>query len=284
MQKLENKVLKRFIFIYLLILVRKYHQRYILWEIESPAYVMSFKPEDWNGFFNWTHTFRKDADFWEPWGLINQISPFPRDVELLINESKNKTYLANGKKQSIAWIVSNCRSKSGREIFIKKLSSYIQVDVYGRCGQVSCSDGLTSNCWENIEKSHYFYFSGENSLCKDYVTMAFFNAMKRNIIPIVFGGGMGTNDYSFAPRHSFINAFDYNSPDELASYLLYLQDHPKEYVSYLWWKPYYNVWFGRKQKTHCEICDMLHENKVAQDYEDMYDWWVGKAKCKPKYI
>jgi hypothetical protein len=36
---------------------------------------------------------------------------------------------------------------------------------------------------------YYFYLAFENSLCKDYITEKFFDAMSRDVVPVVRGGG-----------------------------------------------------------------------------------------------
>ena len=261
-------------------LVRKPHQRYILWEMEPAAYLVGFQPSIWNNFFNWTQTYRRDSDFWEPWGLLHQIKNIEKPEDVLINESKKNLHLAANKSKSVAWFVSNCYSHSRRENFIKELQKYITVDIYGACGTFQCGREKSDKCWEDVERDYYFYFSGENSCCKDYISEKFFNALKKNIIPIVYGGGTNTNDYYFAPKKSFINALEYESPKELANYLLELQKNHGEYVSHFWWKPYYKVWLGRWKKAHCEICDRLHEDQNKKVYGDFNDWWVTQAKCR----
>jgi hypothetical protein len=38
---------------------------------------------------------------------------------------------------TISWIVSNCNPRyvhSDRDVFVRKLQSYLKVDVYGQCG------------------------------------------------------------------------------------------------------------------------------------------------------
>jgi len=261
--------------------VRKPHQRYILWEVEPPLYLMSFRPDRWNNFFNWTHTYRRDSDFWEPWGMVNQFKPYPKPIDELIKESSLNTEFTGTKKKSVAWLVSNCSPRSGRNTFIRELQKYIDVDVYGRCGTMQCGRG--PECWQKLESEYFFYFAAENSLCKDYITEKFFNTFRYKVIPISFGGGQDTNDYYFMPKKSYINAFDYQTPKELADFLIKLKSDVNEYSSYFWWKPYYRTWLGRWKKAHCEICDQLHENKVSQTYKDIKDWWVTQSKCRPAW-
>lgn len=51
----------------------------------------------------------------------------------LLTAIQNKTKL-------VAWIVSNCQAKSGRNAYVKELKKHINVDVFGECGQLKCDD------------------------------------------------------------------------------------------------------------------------------------------------
>ena len=63
-----------------------------------------------------------------------------------------------------------------------------------------------------------------------------------NVVPVVLGGA----DYSLiAPPSSYINVNDFDSADDLASYLQYLVDNPHEYLKYFWWKEHYQVRIGK---------------------------------------
>ena len=145
-----------------------------------------------------------------------------------------------------------------------------------------CKRKNNSECWEMVEKNYYFYLSFENSICNDYVTEKFFNAMKRTIIPIVFGG----TDYhgsAGAPPHSHINAFkDYKNPKHLAQYLHWLMENHEEYAEYFWWKEFYlSIDDGhiRLYPSFCNMCLHLHEDKQTKIYTDIENWWDTKSKC-----
>ena len=48
---------------------------------------------------------------------------------------------------------------------------------------------------------------------------------------------MGPSDYwKIAPPHSYIDVNDFANAEELANYLLYLDVHEEEYLSYFQWK------------------------------------------------
>ena len=114
---------------------------------------------------------------------------------------------------------------------MKNLQNYISVDVFGKCGPLKCEDGM--DCFVNLAKSYKFYLAFENSLCSEYVTEKFWRTLRLPLLPVV----MGPSDYwKIAPPHSYIDVNDFANAEELANYLLYLDVHEEEYLSYFQWK------------------------------------------------
>ena len=132
------------------------------------------------------------------------------------------------------------------------------------------------------EENYYFYLSFENSICVDYVTEKFFNAMDYNIVPIVLGGTDYHNSAG-APPHSHINAFsDFKDPKLLAKYLEALIDDPAAYAEYFWWKPYYVSASDKQVRVYpsmCNLCHRLHNDHQTKIYTDLVDWWDTKSMC-----
>ena len=92
----------------------------------------------------------------------------------------------------VAWMVSHCPSYSKREEYVRQLQQHIQVDVYGKCGTLSCPrngtlDISSRECYEMIENKYKFFLSFENTFCNDYATEKIFSILPLNIVPIVFG-------------------------------------------------------------------------------------------------
>ena len=56
---------------------------------------------------------------------------------------------------------------------IQELRKWIPVDQYGKCSANECDD----TCYGNLGAQYKFYLSFENSLCKDYITEKFWNAL-----------------------------------------------------------------------------------------------------------
>ena len=53
--------------------IRSPGQRYIFWELESPAYLLGFPPQAYANYFNWTATFRLDSTVPLPYGQVTKV-------------------------------------------------------------------------------------------------------------------------------------------------------------------------------------------------------------------
>ncbi|XP_018332675.1 alpha-(1,3)-fucosyltransferase C-like [Agrilus planipennis] len=252
---------------------RRKQQKYIFMNLESPLHTTDLK--QYNSFYNWTMTYRSDSDVFRPYSYIlqNETDYVLPSVDSVMKRDK-----------LVAWFVSNCNSKSGRENFTRELQEYLPVDIYGDCGQYKCAKQVTDykqsseECYEMIENNYLFYLSLENSLCKDYVTEKMYNVLKRNIVPVVYGGA---NYTQIAPPYSVINVNDFDSVKDLANYLIYLSKNINEYMKYFEWKRNYYVETSN-QLSSCELCRKLNVDQSDKVYVDLNAWWWGPEKryCK----
>jgi alpha-1,3-fucosyltransferase len=87
-----------------------------------------------------------------------------------LNDLKNKDELVNisSKKKLVAWFVSHCVTSNRREDYVRELSKHIPVDIYGKCGNLTCSN--RNHCKEMVRRDYKFCIAFKNSLCTDYVT------------------------------------------------------------------------------------------------------------------
>lgn len=53
---------------------------------------------------------------------------------------------------------------------------YIDVDIYGKCGNLTCSH--ENDCFDDLAEDYKFYLAFENALCPDYVTEKFFRTLR----------------------------------------------------------------------------------------------------------
>lgn len=275
---------------------RKPHQRFVFLNMESPqTYPLAQHTQA--GFYNWTATYRHDSDIVRPYGWFElvdnprmyppplQTTPWPTVYnadEFLKQDLSALMPLAKRPKQ-VAWVVSNCKVASQRFKYVRELSKYISVDIFGKCGTTPCDltyragQNKIDNCTLAVERDYKFYLSFENTLCKDYVTEKFYSRVSKSVV-IVMGGA---NYSQVAPPHSYINVMDYASPRDLAEYLLKLDQNDDLYVSYFWWKQYYNVKFGdvMQDQAFCHLCDKLHSSEPSKSYVSLQDWWSISAHC-----
>lgn len=142
------------------------NQIWILYLLEAPY----FTPNLWkfNGHFNWTASYRHDSDIVAPYEKFVKF-----DTQVLKYRSKPSKNFAAGKTKKVAWFVSNCQASNSRLEYAKALSKYIEVDIYGKCGDKQCPRGKGS-CSEMLNKDYKFYLAFENSNCRDYITEKFF--------------------------------------------------------------------------------------------------------------
>ena len=107
-----------------------------------------------------------------------------------------------------------------------------------------------------------------------------------------------------APPKSYINVLDYESPKELAEFLLELAADEEEYLSYFWWKVgasselsdpasvgivfqrYYQVHTDEREragKAMCKLCEKLNESPLpVKSYPSLGTWWWASAHCTRK--
>jgi alpha-1,3-fucosyltransferase len=155
--------------------------------------------------------------------------------------------MAEGKVGLAVQFVSNCRTYSRLEAYVRELRRYVPVDIYGKCGEFKCSgdksdvkesNGITRgdksssvktiisnsnkqgawDCHQQVATKYKFFLAFEDSFCKDFVTEKFFSMFNGDLdmVPVVLGGG---NYSAIAPPNSYIDASKFQSPKALAHHL-----------------------------------------------------------------
>ena len=273
---------------------RRQNQIWVFSFMETPDWSQDMRinlTED-QKIYNWTLTYRHDSDVPAFYGRVVRKSR--KGNERYTNDNNPSTISqtnvkVESKKKLIAWIASRCWTSSKREHFVAQLKLFIpDIDIYGECGQLQCSTSRsdaggvkTINCYEELRGKYKFYLALENAICIDYITEKFFLALTNDMVPIVYGGG----DYeSIAPPKSFINVNSFKSVQALATYLIYLDDHPSEYAKYFEWKKHYDVQLFSKK--WCDLCQKLWSVSDIDDdgqriisphyqksYKNISDWW-----------
>ena len=116
--------------------------------------------------------------------------------------------------------------------------SYIKIDSYGQCHNTIQSNEIDRRTQSNkiLYSKYKFVISMENSNCEDYISEKLIEGISSSSIPIVASRNNIPDYTHFAPKHSYINVYDYKSVKELADYLNYLSQNETAYNEYLWFR------------------------------------------------
>ena len=243
---------------------RRPHQQFVFFLKESPAQV-PLRERRYRGVFNLTMTYRYDSDVLSTYNSVSEgaeSTPLP-DIR--------------GRSKAVAWIVSHCKTASGRELYVEELQRFIDVDVYGKCGPLECP--TEQNCHRMVANQYYFYLSFENSQCRDYVTEKLFLPLRYGLVPVVLGDNRELYE-QVAPSDSFIHISDFAGPQQLAEHLHYLMTNRTAYSRYHDWRQRYRI---GGDSAWCNLCQYLHEPHQAQYYDDIGSWWVDGGACRGKW-
>ncbi|GFO12051.1 glycoprotein 3-alpha-l-fucosyltransferase a [Plakobranchus ocellatus] len=222
------------------------------------------------GSVNWSRCIYADSTFRAHYyNIIKRDPPVDKDYNAIFNR----------KRHQVAWFVSHCATQSRREEYVRRMSSEIDVDIFGGCGTKTCGDygfemgGQRDMCLDILRNDYKFYLSFENSMCSDYVSEKFYNMYDNvDIIPVVRGGA---NYSEFVSKDTFVNAADFASPEELGRYLRRLGQDKTRYIQMLQKKDCY-ISVPPREKFHCTLCEALHtRGHIHSVYRDFYKWLMG---------
>ena len=95
-----------------------------------------------DGIFNWTMTYKRNSDFYLPYGRFHQIREHPqgKELDMYIKDfgRKNKHIaqsVGNRTKLQAAWFVSHCATQARREKYAKSMEKFMDVHIYGKCSR-----------------------------------------------------------------------------------------------------------------------------------------------------
>ena len=142
------------------------HQVFMLWMLESPIHTGSLGVV--RDQINWTASYRSDSTIVTPY---EKFVHFANYTSLPAQADRN---YALGKTKKVAWFVSNCNAANQRMEYAKELSRYINVDIYGACGDLSCPRFKQQDCNDMLGQKYKFYLAFENSNCIHYITEKFY--------------------------------------------------------------------------------------------------------------
>lgn len=246
---------------------RRTDQPWIAMHFESPSNIDAKQlfSNRWKYTFNWSMSYRFDADIQIPYGAIKRrTDPILKDYHKIV---ARKTKMA-------VWFVSNCHPESKREVIVHLLQKDgIDIDIYGKCGRGRIDD-------EHTLSKYKFYIAFENSLCEDYVTEKFFSRYNFDVILVTYGGA----DYSrLLPTGTFINVADFRNTKHLARYLRALASDDNRYVRMLEAKDKYISLgpdpFGFRYGM-CKLCNKINNVDINRHIYDDNSEFLHHSQCR----
>ncbi|WKX95479.1 hypothetical protein Q1695_012159 [Nippostrongylus brasiliensis] len=224
-------------------------------------------------YFNATITYRSDSTYPHPYGRFDHRT-FSDDSQTIITEEQINDAVKR-KNKSCLLLISNCHTNSGRENIVRALSKVINITVAGKCSsmfpdstQVVCPPNF--ECENELVASHRFYVAFENSICRDYITEKFHMRASQLLVPIVLHRKPYVD--SGIPPSSFVAVDDFNTYQQLAQHLEYLQRNDTAYIEYFEWTKTYRKPWNYDASAGCRLCTDLHRKKkqIVQDIRDFF--------------
>ncbi|EAL65202.1 hypothetical protein DDB_G0284551 [Dictyostelium discoideum AX4] len=132
------------------------------------------------------------------------------------------------------WFCSNCQDvRSNRLEYVQELMKYIVIDSYGHCLNNMPTQEILKRLSNDpfakkkeVITKYKFTIVFENSICKDYVSEKVLDALTAGSVPIFMGH---PSTIKYLPYNSYIYVGDFNSTQELANHLIYLDQNDDEY-------------------------------------------------------
>ncbi|XP_054771426.2 uncharacterized protein LOC129279357 [Lytechinus pictus] len=214
-----------------------------LFSLDNSPMMNHYDPSLANFEYHYSMTYHSQSDVPIPYGRYRQ--------GVGAETARNWAY---GKKGLVAWVEDNCdRTFWPRIEYVRGLSKHISVDIYGKCGNRTCN---STHCEEEL-KGYKFYLALEEAACDEFLTLNFWQrALSSGAVPVVYGG----KKYAYtkvAPPDSFIHIADFESPAELARYLLKLSSSDLEYNRYHHWRTLGSVQVSGPGFSLDSLCGMV---------------------------
>ncbi|XP_068167094.1 alpha-(1,3)-fucosyltransferase 7 [Antennarius striatus] len=230
-------------------------QRWVWLSMEPPANNPNLSRL--NGLFNWTMSYRRDADIHIPYGKT-------------LLGANDRGFRADANRSClVSWVVSKYRPHQRRAAVYQSLKEYIPIQVYGKWNRRPLAN---KRLLPTIAKC-FFYLSFENSEVRDYISEKLWrNAFQAGSVPVVLGPNRDAYE-ALAPPGSFIHVSDFNSTADLAAYLKRVATDRKTYEKYFQWKQTHRIkTFSDWRERLCQICVKYPLLPARRVYDNLESW------------
>lgn len=189
--------------------------------------------------FNHTATFKRESDY----PITTHSLP---SLDYLLSRRplslERKNELRRAGLAPVLYVQSHCGIPSDRDRYVKELMKHVPVDSYGKCLNNRelpklMRDPVQSMFAEDFLQfiaQYKFHIAFENAICPDYVTEKLFRPLHVGSVPI-YRGSSRVKDW-LPDEHLGIVADDFDSPQELAKFINFLDANDSEYERYLEFK------------------------------------------------
>jgi len=82
----------------------------------------------------------------------------------MLDKWNKQLIMQKNKTKKVAWFVSNCGASNNRLEIAHELQNYIQVDIYGSCGNMTCPRDIHTKCMEQLRKDYKFKMILDNNI------------------------------------------------------------------------------------------------------------------------
>ncbi|KAM4577540.1 alpha-(1,3)-fucosyltransferase 7 [Odontesthes bonariensis] len=234
---------------------RPISQRWVWLSLEPPVNNANLK--QLNDFFNWTMSYRRDADIFIPYGKTIRGT-----YELGFQTASNRSCF-------VSWVVSRYQLNQTRTGVYQSLKKYIPIEVYGKWNKKPLPEKKLLSTIGNC----LFYLAFENSEAKDYISEKLWrNAFQAGAIPVVLGPNRATYE-AVAPPHSFIHVADFRSTANLAAYLKHVASDKQAYEEFFRWHRTHKIkTYTDWRERLCQICVKYPSLPTNKLYHDLEGW------------
>jgi hypothetical protein len=191
-----------------------------------------------------------------------------------------------------SFLANNCDSMSDRETLVEALlkEHHLRIDSLSFCHHnAEPPRGVKMENKTAILERYLFHFAFENQRSDDYITEKLWGTLASGTLPVYFGA---PNIKLHVPAHSVIFVDDYETPQDLANYLIRLTKDKALYESYHAWRyqPIDPVFQNKYEftKTHstCRICKWAYAKRHGFEWnhtqQEVMEPYVARKTCRNK--
>ena len=191
-----------------------------------------------------------------------------------------------------SFLANNCATMNKRENFVSELidKTELRVDSLSSCvNNAEPPPGADMKNKTAVMAQYLFHLAFENSNVDDYITEKLWGALESGSLPVYLGA---KNIKERVPANSIIVAEDFDSPKDLAEYLIRLTNDKTLYESYHTWRyqPIDTAFADQYEFTNthstCRICKWVYAKRHGLGWnhtkQEVIEPYIGHKTCRNK--